>query len=465
MTKLVFSTVSLLLLFFTFSVSSCKKPLLLSKGNLNFSKDTLVFDTVFTTIGSTTQQFKVYNNDSKVLNIEEVQLMGGENSPFRINFDGLKGTSFSDIQIEGDDSLFVFVEVTLQANGGLTPLIIEDSIRFKSNGKDQYVKLAVWGQDAYFHYLDDNEGTWANDKPHVIYGAAFVNPGKSLIIQAGTKIYMHKGSFLIVDKGSITIDGTLGNEVEIQGDRLEPSYANVSGQFYGIYLGEALPSKINYCNIKNGTAGIHVFSEDPSNPGYTLEITNSKITNCARYGLFLYSGGKIKAENCIFAKNEFHALFVLRGGDFNFNHCQLLGYGNGDTPAVGISNYYQDTVRPIDEGVITNSVIYGSLTQEIAIDTINPNQTFTFGFLFKNNLIRSEVVPTDAFFQNNIWNEDPVFISVEQNDFYFWSTSPMNNAADPTIPNTLPPAAGIGIKGAAYPRSLSTPDLGAYERI
>lgn len=177
------------------TLSSCNKNVLLSKGNLTFSTDTLVFDTVFTTVGSTTKSIKIYNPDQRSLQIEEIELMGADQSVYRINVDGIAGHLHTDLLLEAQDSLFIFVEVTLQVNNATNPLIIEDSIRFRTNGKDQYVKLAAWGQDAYFHYsnfqaqiFDFNEGIWPNDKPHVIYGAAIVDSAKNLTIPAGTKI-------------------------------------------------------------------------------------------------------------------------------------------------------------------------------------------------------------------------------------------------------------------------------------
>ncbi|MDR0803233.1 MAG: hypothetical protein LBE77_11880, partial [Fluviicola sp.] len=157
---------------FMLGSSSCKKKNLFGNGNLGFSTDTLVFDTVFTTIGSTTKYFKIYNPQTKALKISEVQLMGGSNSPFKLNLDGIKGVSFSDLELNSGDSLFCFAEVKLSVNSQNLPVIVEDSIRFRTNGEDQYVKLAVWGQDMYYHYsntgmgiFDLNEGTWLNDKP------------------------------------------------------------------------------------------------------------------------------------------------------------------------------------------------------------------------------------------------------------------------------------------------------------
>ena len=423
------------ILFFIVAVSlsmvSCKKNNLLSKKNLSFSVDTLVFDTVFTTIGSTTKQFKIYNKESKMVQIDEIELVGGESSPFRMNVDGLMGTKMTNIKLEGKDSLFVFVEVTLDINSQSLPLIIEDSIRFRTNGKDQYVKLAVWGQDAYFHYKDLNEGTWPNDKPHVIYGYAAVDSAKTLNIQAGTQVHLHKNAIFYVYKSTLNVQGTIDNEVVFQGDRLEQDYQDISGQYYGIYFQEAKPSTIDYAIIKNGTSGVHLFSEDPTNSSYTLTMTNTIIQNQARYGVFIYSGAKVKAENCIISKNGTHALLVLEGGDFNFNHCDLLGYGASPNPAVGISNFFTNyqtattNVGSINEGVLYNCVVSGSLATEMAIDTIQLAGV-TLNFDFKNCLIKSETIQTDSFYQSIIWNNNPLFTDPSIYDFSFLVNSPLN---------------------------------------
>ncbi len=453
-------------------LSSCKKENFLAKGNLEFSADTIVFDTVFTTVGSTTKNFKLYNNDPRTINIEQIELMGGATSPFRINVDGVSGDYHADINVEGNDSLFIFVEVTLDPNNGTLPMVIEDSIRFRTNGTDQYVQLAVWGQDAYFHYTsfsqeiyDFNEGTWPNDKPHVIYGAAIIDSAKTLNIQPNTHIYLHKGAMLFNYKGTLNINGALGAEVTFQGDRLESLYDDVAGQYYGIYMHEARESYINYAIIKNGTAGIHMDSDNAANVGYTLTVENTIVTNCASYGVWIYSGARVQAENCIISKNGVHSLLVLEGGDFNFNHCHLVGYGSGDgtSAAVGISNWFTRPdpannnvlttfIGDIDEGTITNSIIYGNLDYELAIDTIS-EVGVTLNFSFDSNLIRSEDIFTQPFYVNNIWNSEPYFVDVFNGDFHWYSTSPMNNAGFPTT-------TFFDIEG----KSRTTgPDLGAYE--
>ncbi len=457
LTAVLFSVVSL--------NTSCKKTLLFSKGSLEFSKDTVVFDTVFTTIGSTTQQLKIYNRESNTVLIEQVELMGGSSSPFRVNLDGLQGTVFSNIELEGKDSLFMFVEVTLNPNGSNNPMVIEDSIRFRTNGKDQYVILAAWGQDIYYHYSDLsgsssgwdlNEGLWPNDKPHLIYGAAFVDENKQLTIQAGTEIYMHKNSFLYVYKGTLNIEGEHNNPVTIQGDRLESSYADVSGQFYGVYFNEAKTSTIEYAIIKNGTTGIHIEKDGNNSSNPTVIVKNTIIQNNAHYGIMNFSGGKVEAENCVIAKNGYHGFINVAGAGFQFNHCTFAGYASGQVqlPVVGISDFYTDsdgvtTVTDIN-GTIQNCVLYGNQDNEIAfnLDNIGTNT-----FSITHSLIKLKDGSSEPFYSNIIWNTDPAFKNPQEYDFDIWYTSPLINAgivssAIHDINNTL---------------RDSWPDIGAYE--
>jgi hypothetical protein len=442
------------------STEGCKKQTGFSKGNLKFSLDTLVFDTVFTTIGSTTQQFKIYNTDSKKITIDEIELMGGANSPFRINIDGISGDKHNNVEILGKDSLFAFVEVTLAVNGQTLPLVVEDSIRFRTNGVDQYVHLVVWGQDAYFHYQDSNAGTWANDKPHVIYDRAYVDSAQTLNIQADTKIYLHKNSILFVYKGTLNVNGSKDHEVVFQGDRLESFYQDVTGQWYGIYFYKSLPSTINHAIIKNGTAGLHLTANNELNgPNENnLTVQNTKILNHASYGVFLYDSPKLKMENCIVAKNGAHALFILRGASYDITHCNLLGYANSNqTPAIGIRNYYDGIASGIGVGKIRNSVIYGNQTSEIAFDTVNPeNDPTLLNYSFERCVIKLETPINNSKFSDQIqWNKDPIFTNVSENNFKFVSNSPLNNLGNPLF--SLP----TDIDGTL--RSIVNPDIGAYE--
>jgi hypothetical protein len=440
--------------------SSCKKTELFSKSNVTFSVDTLVFDTVFTTIGSTTRNFKIYNPDLKTIEIEEIELMGGENSPFRINVDGIAGRKFSKSKIEGKDSMFVFVDVKLNVTGKNLPIVIEDSIRIKTNGKNQYMNLMVWGQDAYFHYKEIiKEDLWKSDKPHVIIDYAAIDSAKSLTIDAGTKIHLHKNALLYVYKSKIDIQGTKENPVLFQGDRLESFYKDVSGQFYGIYFHEALPSTINYTIIKNGTTGVHVYSSQNNISNPTVTITNSIIQNNSSYGLFLFSNPWVEMENTIITKNGTYGVFVLQGATFKSTHSNILGYASSENnaAALAIKNNYTNPkdkityVSPLDIK-INNSVIYGFKDDEILFDTISGKAQIKYSF--NNNLVKLKNEPIKSNFKNSILNKTPLFKDVTNNDYHPEQGSPLflNGNSQYSLP--------YDIEGKT--RS-NPPTIGAYE--
>lgn len=445
--------------------TSCKKKNLFGDGNLSFSTDTLVFDTVFTTIGSTTKYFKIYNPQNKTLKIDEVQLMGGSSSPFKLNLDGLKGVSFSDLELDKGDSLFCFVEVKLNVNGQNLPLIVEDSVRFRTNGEDQYVKLAVWGQDMYYHFtnlgmgiIDTNEGTWPNDKPHVIYGSAIVDSAKTLNIVGGTKIYLHKNSMLWNYKGTLNIDGDYNNKVEFSGDRLESFYKDVPGQYYGIYFHEARPSMIDNVVIKNATAGIHIFSKDPAFNIPTVTISNTEIYNAASYGLFLFDGPKVYGENILIHSVGVHSLLVIQGADFTFNQCNFLSYGDGDgtSASVGLSNKYSTSqgtfVSSIPTGDFNNCVIYGNANEQLAFDTLKPAGV-VLNFNFRNCVIKRDNLTSGIF--NSCNSGNPLFVNPNSDDFKFTSSSSSLSNSGLTGLSTTTDILGHGRN--------TPPDVGVYE--
>ena len=136
-------------------------------NSLSFSTDTLTFDTVFTTLGSTTQYFKVFNHSKQPLTINSIQLQQLQGTQYRMNVDGTPGTSFTNIQIPGRDSIYVFVEVTVNPNSTTTPFVIIDNVDFTVGNKTQTVFLQAFGQNAHFHYGDwihtGQTQTWNND--------------------------------------------------------------------------------------------------------------------------------------------------------------------------------------------------------------------------------------------------------------------------------------------------------------
>ena len=282
-----------ILIFFVLIVviSSCRDDFeaVESSGNLTFSKDTVYLDTVFTSIGSATYNLKVYNNSKNAISIPSIHLANGVSSFYRLNVDGLPGKSFNDVRILGQDSIFIFVETTIDFNQIQNPLYT-DKIIFQHTESDQEVHLVTLVQDAHFLYPDkdtdglveqivigtndddeeitvngfylDQNTTFTNDKPYVIYGYCGVKTNLELTVEEGAVIHFHENSGIIVEKGgSLRIEGSLENPVHMEGDRLEFDFQNIPGQWGSIWLRAGSENNtINYAVIKNASAGIIVDS-------------------------------------------------------------------------------------------------------------------------------------------------------------------------------------------------------------
>ncbi len=91
---------------------SCKKESFITspQARLYTSADTLSYDTVFTSVGSITKSFKIFNNNNQKLLLSKIKLSGGASSFFKINVDGISSSEVADIEVNANDSIYVFVQ-------------------------------------------------------------------------------------------------------------------------------------------------------------------------------------------------------------------------------------------------------------------------------------------------------------------------------------------------------------------
>lgn len=482
-----------------FSSTSCKKDDFSddSSARLEFSQDTILFDTVFTRVGSSTEVFTVYNRKNQPLKISSIRLATGPDSPYRLNVDGMPGKSFTDVEIGAEDSLFIFVEVTIDPNNQNTPLIVTDSILFETNGNLQDIDLVAWGQDAYYYpeppgssplyFLNCND-VWNNDKPHVIYGYALVDSGCTLTINAGTKVHCHPGSGIIVlSSGTLKINGTLTEPVIVQGDRLGEDYKDVAGQWDRIWLSNitrsnlingtneigpgSRNSEIKYAIIKNGNIGLHVDTVFSQVNETTLRMENCIVKNMAGNGV-LFQGAVVKAFNCVFANCGYQTAALLYGGNYDFYQCTFANFwveGNRQDPALLLNNYYGTDVRQLN-AFFYNSIIYGNLDTEVGLDSFPNAAPGRFNFKFDHALLKVEnsfPLSNPAHFSAILaGNSDPEFKDIENNIYEIDSTSVAVDAGDAGI-LTVDPILNFDLNGNPRPVSVlppPRPDLGAYER-
>lgn len=480
--------------------SSCRTDFdtVASTGDLKFSKDTVYLDTVFKNIGSSTYQLKVYNRSKNDISIPVVQFKKGLSSKYRMTVDGMSGTNgkiFKDVTLLAKDSLYIFIETTADiTDANPTDFLYTDEIQFDSGANLQEVALVTLIQDAVFLYPNQNadgtkekikidgkdvEGFYLNEndplngnellftkqKPYVIYGYAGIPENKTVIFEAGARVHFHANSGLYVAKNaSLQINGTtsttekLENEVVFEGDRLEPLYSDIPGQWKSVIFEKGSTNhSINHLTLKNATTGL-----DFRSPLNTVEIKNTQIYNCVEYGI-LAQNTKIVSENIVINYAGLASLSCVYGGDYKFAHCTFHNnWSNPSHVAVNLSNSLTGATpetNPLTQATFNNCIIYGSNFNEL---NISKNTAAPFVYQLNNCLLKfgSTTNPNYQFktdtehYNNIILNENPKFYNVSQNKFNIDKTSAAFAKGNQSY---------IIAKDILGITRTSPPDLGAYQ--
>jgi hypothetical protein len=501
--------------------SSCRKDFEFtpSIGTLQFSKDTVYLDTVFTNIGSSTYNLKVYNKSNNDIVIPTLRLSQGQNSMYRLNVDGISGSGpqqgkeFENIELLAKDSMFIFIETTIDIQSlaaSQTQFLYTDAIEFDSGAELQKVELVTLVKDAVFIYsnrdtttgvietltfdvdgdgtddettiqgrfLTDTELTFTNEKPYVVYGYAAVDDGKTLTVEAGSRVHFHANSGLLITSGaSLKVNGLpstdqelLEGEVIFEGDRLEPGFANVPGQWQTIWLfNGSTDNVINHATIKNSTVGI--LSDGNQDNPTKLNITNSQVYNSSNFGI-LGRGTAINGENLVINNSGQSSFAGTYGGAYNFIHSTFTNYWTNSFrqfPSVLLNNFIVDQdnttfTNPLNEANFTNCIIYGNDNPELLLDK---DAADTFNFKFTNCLIKFDDINGNftgeeydfnntSLYENSIFNLDPEFLDPQNNKLNI----PIGSSAD-----NLGIIFGNLITDILNTTRGVTPDLGAYESV
>jgi hypothetical protein len=434
----------------------------------------------------------IYNPTDKEVQINSVTLEGLASNTFRFNIDGIAGNQ-KDILLRAKDSLFAFVEATINPGQSNQPFVVEDHLVFSTNGHIQKVKLIAWGRDAYYHrptrliqgfppfsYLSEYgyssaEVVWTNDKPHVVYGYLMVDSSLTLRMEPGTQVYFHQNAGLWVYRGgALRIEGEQNAKVVLQGDRLEPAFDKISGQWDRVWINEGATSVIKHAIIKNAFIGIHAECWPLGAPYVSdrpLRLQKTEIRNTVGIGL-LVRNFKVEAENCLFVNSGNQVVAISGGAQGRFTHCTFANYWSGtrQEPTLFVGNTYQDingsTVsQPIDIR-FENSIIYGNKDNEFELDS-------TVGTLlqpvFDHCIIKTELSTTNAkrYFEcianpadvkSGNQTVEPVFANPYENQYYLFKESVAVGKGLQKLTDAMYETADFDEK----PRT-DTPDLGYIE--
>jgi len=440
-------------------------------ASLRFSSDSIKFDTLFTSVGSITKRLRVYNDSENAVEISDISLTGGSDSPYTIYVNGQGGSGFEKVKLFGEDSLLVLVEVTIDPADSDLPFLVTDEINFQTNGNLQEIKLVSWGQDAVFlngEVLECNT-TWTADRPYVITNSVLVDSLCNLTVEPGAKIYSHNGSFIFVE-GTISVDGRSDNRVTFRNDRFDEGFEDAPGQWGGIiFLQGSKDNRIEFADIRNAEFGVYLGTPD-DNEDYDLVIGNTRIENMGGtetfagniinllpgYGILAVTSD-LYVYNTLVNNCAINTVANLAGGNYRYENCTFANFSFDffrEDPVMVLSDNIQlgDNTLLVDnlKTTITNTIIWGSQTDELLVSNTGETQ---FSIEISHSLLRTSDSQWNV--NNNILNDDPEFAGPRDYDYALDTLSPAKDAG-----------VDIGLLEDLEGKVRdSQPDIGALERI
>jgi hypothetical protein len=458
-----------LILFLAVLNFSCRKKDIFNtspSASLSFSTNIVKFDTVFTSVGSATQNFTARNPGKQAVNISHIMLQGGSGSYFRLNIDGRATTDFQNHELAAGDSIYIFAEVTINPNAVDIPFIVTDTVLFILNGHTQKVALQAFGRNAHFiknRVLGCDTIITNDGKPVVLYDTAYVKKGCKLTIEKGVTIYCHPKSILLIG-GSIICNGTKDEPVTFRQDRLEHKYDNEPGQWYGIdLLSFSGASSMTHTILQNGTVGLEVDSFIPgSKTTPKMNLNKCIIKNMNSSGLVGF-GTNISAVNSLVFSSGLYNFYCDLGGIYNITHCTFETSNNivanrESSVQLGNTLYKNKDSTPFPQDLnaaFRNSIIWGSLDDETKLN--NHKNGNAFNAIFYHCVIKAKKI---SFDNTNFINKDPLFKNSFNGDYHLDILSPAidHGATYPPIivPDDL----------EDQPRIMpgdTIPDIGSYE--
>ncbi len=437
-------------------------------ATLDFSTDTVNFGTVFTDLGSPTARLVVANRNRKGVKISSIRFSIPD-SPFSFNVDGVSGSEFHDVEIRGEDSIFIFIECFIEPDHSVEPRRVADRLVFLTNGVTQEVEVEAMGQNVIrLSGLTIGEDMHLTATlPYLISDTLTVAPDVTLTLEPGTRLLFHDKAAMRVE-GCLIAEGTPESPIHFRGDRTDDvlpgvSYEIMSGQWGGISIGsESFGNRFANVNMRSSSYGLRIDS--------CGDISRTKLTlaNCwlhnSRSTVLESNYAKVNAYGCCFSEAA-DAVVRLTGGEHQFSQCTIsnnylfsipteanltLHHISPDGPAL--------STQPLMKAFFDNCIIYG-LGAPLSPGDLTGSQVYV-----RNSLLKTAGTD-DANFLECIRDEDPLFLTVRADYYFNYHLQPGSPALGKGNPEYVTPECLYDMDDVdrlTAPPAPGHPALGAY---
>ena len=456
---------------FLLGIISCRIESIPSDPNesIQFSSDTLRFDTVFTQTTSITQLVKVLNTGNQDIRLESIRLLGGNNSVFRLNIQGQATNQLENILLPANDSIYIYITVTVQPNDSTQPFLQTDRIELKAGMLLRYIELEAYGQNAFFlrNPTIQSDTTWTSTKPIVIRGGLTINPGSTLTLNEGCRLFMHADAAIAV-KGTLNIQGNVNQPVRIRGDRMDEPYRDFPGTWPGIQLySTSTNNRFRYLILEQAEIGITLAPQPIDTMQPALLMEQCIVYHARSAGLDLQSNHAV-LNNCLIIQCGV-GINITGGGRYRLTHNTVASFTSSyllhDQPVLFASDTRFENGL-LQSGALDleaiNCIFWGVgglVDQETVFEK---NAALPYRVKLRHCLIKSPSAPVLAETENLLLNEDPLFDSVDVEKPYLdFRTTKQPNA--PGIDQGVVTPLSTDLDDRS--RNIgAAPDLGCYEK-
>ena len=377
---------------------------------LTFSTDTVKMDTVFSTIGSSTYTFWVYNYSGDGIRLNTVRLRNGNQTGFRVNVDGSyldnqMGSVVNDLEVRKGDSIRVFVELTVAENHQEGPQLVEDDLVFAlESGAEQQVHLRSYAWDALqiTDLVVSKDTLIESSKPIVIYGDGIKVDSGAVLTVRNTTLFFHDGA-------GMAVRGTLKTEnVVMRGDRLDHMfdylpYDRVSGQWQGIvFETPSVGNVLTDTEIRNAMTAVKLDSAALDTTMQRLTMTRCVVHN-AKGGGVVSVNSYIGLYYCQLT-NTYGDCLAVYGGKADIDHCtlgQFYPFAADRGFALVFSDEYDLKLE------CKNTIVTGYADDEVMLYHDDGNSAKDLEYHFSDCLLRTPAVEDDTLNFKRIQWETP----------------------------------------------------------
>lgn len=434
-------------------------------ATLTFSSDTVSFGPIFTDLNTPTARLQVFNPNSKGVIISSIKFKDPD-TPFRLNVDGVSGNYFTDVEIRGNDSIYVFMECFIDSNDSFEPWRVADQLEFVTNGVTQEVEVEAWAWNVerLHSFTVSEDMTLTAERPYVIFDTLTVLPKATLRIDPGAWLLFHdKGAMNV--KGTLIAQGEVDNFIRMSGDRLDDilpdvPYDQLAGQWGGINIApESFGNRLEYVNMRSTVSGLTVDSCGDLSKN-KLTLINSWLHN-SQGSVLSSEYASVDAYGCCFSEAAGNVVRLV-GGSHKFVQCTIANaylFSSLYLPNLYLGHCLpkdlEENSQPLMSAYFQNGIVWGEIGSPIEPGDLLGSNVFMQNMLFKAN------GTDDENFIECIWNEDPLFYTIRSDYYFDYRLQPESPALGAGNPSFLTPECIYDMDGE-YRLAEGLPALGAY---